>query len=154
MKCNHPNCDKKCKNDFCSRLCENHYKEIVKRSNNKKIAVDYLGGKCKRCGFNEDIDIIHFHHLDPCDKKYNISEYIYKDFKFIRAELNKCILLCPNCHTIVHKTKDPKYFIINNYFFSIEFEHVKMNIIADNNDECTSIRFEKGEIKNRDYIIP
>lgn len=143
MKCKHPNCQESCNYNFCSKECEDHFKILKKRRNDRAPALEYLGGKCKRCGFNEDTDIIQFHHLDPCDKKYNISDYLYKGFEFVRAELNKCVLLCLNCHKIVHKIKDPNYFIINNYFFSHSFENLKKNSNIHNNDECTNLDLEK-----------
>ena len=73
---------------------------------------------------------------------------------YVRPELNKCILLCQNCHGIVHKTKDPKYFLINNYFFSFQFEKIGKNIIKDNNDKCTKNQYEKAKIKKRNKVIP
>lgn len=153
-KCSHPNCEEKCKHGFCSDLCEKHYRKLKKRQNDRILPVKYLGGRCKRCGFNEDTDILHFHHLDPCDKRYNISDYLYKGFEYVRPELNKCVLLCLNCHKIVHKIKDPNYFIISNYFFSYNFENLDKNSNIDNNDECTIFDLEKGIVKDRKGIIP
>lgn len=146
IKCKHPDCEEKCTYGFCSKECKNHYKMLDKRQNNKARAVEYLGGRCKRCGFNENMNIFHFHHLDPADKKYNISEKLNKGFEFIRSELNKCILLCINCHLIVHRTNDPNYFLINNYFFGYDFEKLERNLGIDNNDECTKLESEKGVI--------
>jgi len=154
MKCKHPSCEEKCKFGFCSKECEDHYKTLEKRRKDRELPVKYLGGKCKRCGFDEDIDILQFHHLDPCDKRFNISERLYKGFEFVQAELNKCVLLCLNCHKIVHKIKDPNYFIIDNYFFSYKFENLEKNSKLDNNDECTKLELEKGIIKDREGVIP
>lgn len=154
MKCNNPNCRQECIGEFCSDICEQRYCNNIKRFSHKQDAVNYLGGKCKRCGFNEDIEFLHFHHLDPSDKKYEISKFISKGFNFVRAELNKCILLCKNCHAIIHKNKDPKYFLINNYFFSIPYENIMYNLIKDNNDKCTTNYFEQGKIKKRNSVIP
>lgn len=86
--------------------------------------------------------------------RYNISEKLSKGFEYIRAELNKCILLCINCHKIVHKTMDPNYFIINNYFFSNDFENLSKNVGVDNNNECTTLELEKGIYVNGEGVIP
>lgn len=154
MKCNHFNCTNESVNKFCSTLCESRFNQIEKRLKHKTKAVNYLGGRCKRCGFNEDIRMLNFHHLDPCDKKYDITKYLYKGLEFIKSELNKCVLLCYNCHLIVHKIKDPNYFIINNYFFSLPFENVNYNLIKDTGHECASNSFEKASIKKRNKLIP
>lgn len=146
IKCKHPDCEEQCTYGFCSKECKNHYKMLDKRQNNKARAVEYLGGRCKRCGFNENISILHFHHLDPGDKKYNISEKLNRGFEFIQSELNKCILLCVNCHLIVHRTNDSNYFLINNYFFGYDFEKLERNLGIDNKDECTKLESEKGVI--------
>lgn len=154
MKCKNLNCNQECNTVFCTQTCQNKHNRNIRRFENKQKAVNYLGGRCKKCGFNENIELLHFHHLDPSDKKYDISKFISKGFYYVKAELNKCILLCFNCHTLVHKTRDPKYYIINNYFFSTPFENIQYNIIKDDNAKCTTNFFEKGKIKNRDKIIP
>ena len=59
------------------------------------------GGKCDKCGYNEEVKILHFHHINGMkDKLGNISEM--KSLKKIREEAAKCILLCPNCHMTLH----------------------------------------------------
>ncbi len=154
MKCKHPSCQENCNCNFCSKECEDHYKMLGKKHTSRTQALEYLGGRCKKCGFNEDTSILIFHHLDPCDKKYNISEKLSKGFEYVQAELNKCILLCLNCHKIVHKTKDPNYFIIDNYFFGHSFENLGKNIGIDNNVECTKIELEKGMYITGKGVIP
>lgn len=154
MKCKHPNCRQECNSEFCTKLCETRFLRNNKRLKHKLKAVEYLGGRCKRCGFKDDLETLNFHHLDPSDKIYDITKYLSKGFAFVRAELNKCILLCTNCHLFVHRTKDPKYFLINNYFFSLPYEKISYNLQKDNNDKCTTNFFEKGKVKNRDKVIP
>lgn len=151
MKCKNSNCEEKRRYGYisCSRECENQI-----RINNRTQALEYLGGRCKRCGSDENTSTLQFHHLDPCDKRYSICRGLHKGFNFIQSELNKCILLCLNCHETIHAIKDSNYFIINNYFFSYKFENLDKNLGIDNNDECTKINLEKGKIKNRDSIIP
>lgn len=87
-----------CKN--CTRL------NVLKRQRNvKKLAVNYLGGKCQKCGYNKCIGALQFHHIDPTKKSkeyYNMKLRTFND-KF-KKELNKCILLCANCHLEEHTT--------------------------------------------------
>jgi len=62
----------------------------------KATAVNYMGGSCKVCGYNKCLWALHFHHLNPWEKEFNISEK--STWKDIQPELEKCILLCSNCH--------------------------------------------------------
>lgn len=60
------------------------------------------GGECSDCG-TQDLEILEFHHLDPSSKKGTISNMLRagKSRKLIQVEIDKCILLCGNCHIIV-----------------------------------------------------
>lgn len=86
------------------------YREISDKSVNrnknyrrtiKQKAVDYKGGKCELCGYNKTINALEFHHLDPKQKDISISGGT-KSFEKIEKELDKCVLLCANCHREIH----------------------------------------------------
>jgi hypothetical protein len=73
-----------------------------RRRNLKKIAIEYLGGKCVDCGESRDIPAIYdFHHLDPNKKDFSIGKQA-KKFDSVKSELDKCVLVCANCHRIRH----------------------------------------------------
>jgi len=56
---------------------------------------------CAICGYNKCTLALQFHHVNPKDKKFNIiMKQMYN--KEIISELNKCILLCANCHLEIH----------------------------------------------------
>lgn len=66
------------------------------------------GGKCSKCN-NNNIRILQFHHKDPKQKDFNISNfYNNKDINILRKEISKCILLCPNCHAELHLSDKQK----------------------------------------------
>ncbi len=68
----------------------------------KKLAVDYKGGKCIKCGYNKCMAALEFHHIDSNtkDKDYfNSRGGLTEDLK---KELDKCILICANCHREEH----------------------------------------------------
>lgn len=67
----------------------------------KRKAVEYLGGKCKHCG-NDNIIVLEFHHLNASKKEANLSTIKRWKLERVIIELNKCILLCANCHVIEH----------------------------------------------------
>ena len=65
----------------------------------KQKCIDYLGGKCSICGYNKSPRALTFHHRSRKDKERNISKMIVNNsFEKIKKELDKCELLCFNCH--------------------------------------------------------
>jgi hypothetical protein len=88
-----------------------------KKAELKNRMFDYLGGACKRCN-NDDRRVLCFHHLDPLQKKFDVSTKWNLNYKKLKIELDKCILLCRNCHSIVHLTRDPEYLKISEFCFS------------------------------------
>ena len=69
---------------------------------NKLLAIEYKGGKCVGCGYNKSIWALDFHHLDPSKKDFSMGGG-YKPFERIKEELDKCILVCKNCHAEIHE---------------------------------------------------
>ncbi len=72
----------------------------------KKRCVDYLGGRCARCGYDRCIKAMTFHHRDPADKGFEVGQRLDWSWKVLRAELDKCDLLCFNCHMEEHCGQD------------------------------------------------
>jgi hypothetical protein len=68
----------------------------------KEMAVDYKGGKCVRCGYDKHPAALQFHHTNPEEKSANWGKLKSKSWKKITEEIDKCILLCANCHAIEH----------------------------------------------------
>lgn len=73
------------------------------RKRNKEKAVEYKGGKCSICDYNKCITALEFHHLDPSEKDFTVSNNINKAWSKIKEELDKCILVCANCHREIHE---------------------------------------------------
>ena len=73
-------------------------------NNNRRLAFDYLGRKCKVCGFDDPMICLYdFHHIDEENKSFNIASGVVRyNFEKIKIELDKCALLCSNCHREVH----------------------------------------------------
>lgn len=73
----------------------------------KKQAVDYKGGRCESCGYDKCIAALEFHHVDPTQKDFTISRHKNKSLnQEMKFELDKCILLCANCHAEEHYKGD------------------------------------------------
>lgn len=72
---------------------------------NKALAIEYKGGKCvgESCGYNRYFGALEFHHLDSEEKEFGISGSRLRAFnEKIKKELDKCILVCSNCHREIH----------------------------------------------------
>jgi len=75
------------------------------RERNKKFklsAIEYKGGCCAICGLTDDPCVFDFHHIDPDQKLFNIGDPSYSVFDNVKDELDKCILICSNCHRKLH----------------------------------------------------
>jgi len=68
----------------------------------KKKAIDYKGGSCVKCGYNKYYGALEFHHLDPSQKDVVWTKLRLRSWDKITKELDKCILLCANCHREEH----------------------------------------------------
>ena len=103
--CNRHYPRKKRNNLECS-TCRSNYT----RYKHKKKAIDILGGKCNIC--NEmDNDVLQFHHKNPEEKSFTLSGgWGNKDWKLLKEEIDKCILLCANCHIKLHRKNIQKIF--------------------------------------------
>lgn len=79
------------------------YKNQIKRwIRIKKKAIDYKGGSCSACGYNKYYGALEFHHVDPSEKDVNWTKLRLRSWDKITQELDKCVLLCSNCHREEH----------------------------------------------------
>lgn len=74
----------------------------------KQKSVDYKGGCCELCGYNKSLRSLVFHHRDPSQKDFAIGENRpgikkARSWDSIKPELDKCQLLCQNCHNEIHE---------------------------------------------------
>jgi len=88
---------------YCKK-CSNEYH--TKRVKEVKIKmVHHKGGECIRCHLKlEDSHycVFEFHHKDPSEKDIKFNKIKYQKWETIEKELNKCDLLCSNCHRLTH----------------------------------------------------
>ena len=83
---------------YCIKCAAERSKEWRRR--NKAAAVEYKGGECILCGYDRCQQALQFHHLDPTQKDFDkFNRFRLEDSK---NELDKCVLLCANCHFEVH----------------------------------------------------
>ncbi|MCK9446458.1 HNH endonuclease [bacterium] len=95
---------------------KNNSKNVIEWRKRKKIElIEYKGGCCEVCGYNKTIRSLDFHHKDPKYKDFGISGKSYS-FERLKKEVDKCILVCSNCHGEIHEEIDINGYsdIINN----------------------------------------
>lgn len=114
--------------------CRQHYRQLKL----KNMAIDYLGGKCKICGYNKCIASLEFHHRNPEEKLFTISTNLNKSWDNIVEELDKCDLLCSNCHRELHYLQNKRTSNISEYeeFIDVKFKDKieKSHITKDDTD--------------------
>lgn len=106
VPCTCQNCGKPYKYLPEKGLSKNHCGSCLSRQRRVRIksaGVALLGGKCTRCGYDKCLSALAFHHKDPKDKRFSITNNINRSWEVIRKELKKCILLCMNCHAETHE---------------------------------------------------
>lgn len=89
----------------------NNYNKQRERALKRKIElIEYKGGKCEKCNYDKNIAAFEFHHLDPKDKKFQLDSRHLSNTNIIdlKTEVDKCILLCANCHRELHNKKFDK----------------------------------------------
>lgn len=73
-----------------------------KKRQRKLWAIAYLGGKCSRCSQEYHPAVYEFHHRNPEEKDRDPSKMMLLSKQRLQLELDKCILLCANCHRVEH----------------------------------------------------
>jgi predicted HNH restriction endonuclease len=95
-----------CKTCFTERIYERSRKQ-------KHLGVVHKGGKCIICGYNKSEAALEFHHVDPSKKEFGFkSSWINLERLF--KELDKCVLVCANCHREIHQDLHPQYLVVKD----------------------------------------
>jgi len=93
--------NKKGSSPYCKPCTSNQTVERQRKL--KELAINYKGGCCSKCGYNKYNGALEFHHLDPKEKDFTIAHLRHYSFDTkIKKELDKCILVCANCHREIH----------------------------------------------------
>lgn len=105
------------KQKYCSNKCKqkDHYHRVKQQTNTyhsqtmralrrKLDLVKMKGGCCSKCGYNENLSALHFHHKDSNTKDFKLDMRVLsnKSWESIVEEVEKCEILCANCHAEEH----------------------------------------------------
>jgi len=94
-------------NTWCKGCITEGMKEGARKR--KRAAVEQFGGTCYRCGGEFNSAVFDFHHKDPSTKETAIAVLLQSlalEHPKVQMELEKCIMLCSNCHRTVHATNE------------------------------------------------
>lgn len=116
-----------CKSNFDKNYSKKENVKEKKKYSNKmwvekrKISIKFWkiekGGSCKKCG-ERRLQCLDFHHLIPSKKDIEVSYLISSysiDHPHIKEEIDKCILLCKNCHSDFHYLEKKGDLTIEEY---------------------------------------
>ncbi len=100
------------KNDPITINRDTYSEQKLRGYSNKWKAFQYKGGKCQTCGESRPATLC-FHHRDLSQKEFNLDGRTFANRKWslIKDEVDKCDLLCHNCHHIIHYGDSWKDFL-------------------------------------------
>lgn len=111
----------------------------------KTLAIEYKGGKCEICGYDKNRNALEFHHLNPTEKEFDISPAFNKSWESIKPEIDKCILVCANCHREIH-SQDHRQVTIEEY-------EKWINVVSKEEKEKRASNKKKAYEKRQQLII-
>ena len=77
-----------------------------KRKENWLRVLEMFDNKCGHCGLESEYTSVYdLHHVDPTQKEISVGKIMHYNWDKIEPEVKKCILLCANCHRILHETE-------------------------------------------------
>lgn len=114
----------------------------------KHRIVESFGSKCICCGKSFEDCCYDIHHIDPSKKKITLSSGNFngaKSWLRIRDELKKCVLVCANCHRLIHANiiENPTKSNFNQDFYEWDLTQYKQ---VDKNLEPIDVCIEGSNI--------
>ena len=88
-----------------SSYCKDCTKQCAKQRkvSTRAEILTYYGNQCVKCGYNKCSAALEFHHKDANQKDPNYDKFRQLSFNDkLKSELDKCDLLCANCHREAH----------------------------------------------------
>ena len=83
---------------YCKK-CSNSLESL--RYQRKKDFINNQKKQCLKCG-NVRFYLLDFHHREKDKKDFTICQYKKGSLELIQTEINKCVVLCANCHREFH----------------------------------------------------
>ncbi|NIQ80986.1 MAG: hypothetical protein GTN93_23400, partial [Anaerolineae bacterium] len=85
-------------------LLEAHRLKVARARAKKKAWINNLKLErgCELCGYRKCAAALEFHHLDPASKELHIGLRYNCSNARLKAEIDKCMVVCANCHRELH----------------------------------------------------
>lgn len=97
--------DRKSGRTICSTECRNRAQKENNRKFRKRVHSEFAEMKteigCQFCGYSKHGGSLDFHHFDGKDRRITGPMWM-AGTELILGELERCILLCKNCHFELH----------------------------------------------------
>jgi len=97
-------CSRKCKNANTNSRLQNYEAQQKRGIQRRAELIRVKGGKCMSCGYDKNQAALSFHHKDPSQKDLpiDIRRCSNNKLETLKKEVEKCDLLCHNCHMETH----------------------------------------------------
>ena len=101
-----------------------------------------MGNKCALCGYDKCSSALELHHLNPNEKDFTIGTNTNISWEKAKTEIQKCILVCSNCHREIHaglitETLSSSYQSDIADEITQEVNAIKYGINGDGKNHCT-----------------
>lgn len=95
---------------FCYECLPECSDRATRNQLRRKLIVEYsrkrkLESGCAICGYNKCASALEWHHPNN-DKAGDPSSLMNKSFTQFLQEIDKCIVLCANCHREIHEKEN------------------------------------------------
>lgn len=114
--------------------CKSCHNELEKgRYQLKKEFINSFKDECKKCGDTRTW-VLDFHHKNPSEKDFTVAKLKKSNKDVIKQEIDKCIVLCANCHREFHYLN--KYYNIDlDTYLNNEYDLSKLEQISYNQEQ-------------------
>lgn len=79
-----------------------------RRDKRKALLIEHFGNKCADCGGTFHPCCYDFHHRNPLEKSFEIAPRMDGNWETIKSEVEKCDMLCSNCHRVRHYKEESR----------------------------------------------
>ncbi len=97
-------CSRQCKNIFLNQSLQSYEAQQARGRRRKLELIKLQGNQCEVCGYNKNYSALEFHHKAPAEKSFQLDlrSLSNRSWEVILVEVEKCQLLCSNCHAEYH----------------------------------------------------
>ncbi len=88
-----------------SAVQKKKHRELAKERNRRYVSQYKEYHKCAKCGEGRAV-CLDLHHTAPTTKLFEFNKAYKRSIRSIEAELKKCIVVCANCHRLIHAEQE------------------------------------------------